>query len=94
MRRVDNPDTFRENVRKHLQTIIKSDKITTNLEKGIFNYTIKTAGERNIVKKWYRVWVCVCFKLLTIFRVIVTSRERIQPLIPLGSRRKYSIIFI
>jgi len=53
MRRVDNPDTFRENIRNHLQQIIKNDKIVSNLEKGIFNYTIKAAGERNIVKKWY-----------------------------------------
>ena len=53
MRRVDNPDTFRENVRNHLQKILKSNKITINLEKGIFNYAIKKAEERNIVKKWY-----------------------------------------
>jgi transcription elongation factor S-II len=53
MRRVDNPDTFRENIRNHLQQIIKNDKIVANLEKGIFNYTIKAAGELNIVKKWY-----------------------------------------
>jgi len=53
MRRVDNPDTFRENVRNNLQKIIKSKKITSNLEKGIFNYAIKEAEIRNIVKKWY-----------------------------------------
>tara|TARA_Y100000389_G_C17437758_1_gene506599 strand:- start:40 stop:549 length:510 start_codon:yes stop_codon:yes gene_type:complete len=53
MRRVDNPDTFRKNVRAQLEKIIKSNKIATNLEKGIFNYTIQEAGELNIVKKWY-----------------------------------------
>jgi len=53
MRRVDNPVTFRANIRHKLKAIIKNNKIITNLEKGIFNYTIKEAESRNIVKKWY-----------------------------------------
>ena len=53
MRHIDNPGAFRKNVRNYLQKIIKNTKTTTNLEKGIFNYTIKAAEERNIVKKWY-----------------------------------------
>lgn len=70
MRRVDNPDTFRANIRTRLQKIIKNEKITTNLEKGIFNYTIKTAEERNIVKKWYNPYFVQLYtdKLRVIFQ--------------------------
>ena len=70
MRRVDNPDTFRSNIRNHLQEIIKNEKITVNLEKGIFNFAIKSAEERNIVKKWYNPYFVQLYidKLRVIFK--------------------------
>lgn len=70
MRRVDNPDTFRANIRTHLQKIIKNEKITINLEKGIFNFAIKSAEERNIVKKWYNPYFVQLYtdKLRVIFQ--------------------------
>ena len=70
MRRVDNPDTFRSNIRNRLQEIIKNEKITVNLEKGIFNFAIKSAEERNIVKKWYNPYFVQLYidKLRVIFK--------------------------
>jgi len=50
--KITNPDTFRSNVRTKLNKIIKKKKISLNLEKGIFNYTIQNAKHRNIVRKW------------------------------------------
>jgi transcription elongation factor S-II len=35
-----------------LDDSIESLKIVTNLEKGIFNYSIQGATQRNIIKKW------------------------------------------
>jgi transcription elongation factor S-II len=53
MERIYSPETFRENIRKKLHTIIGcEDMMVVNLEKGIFNYAIKEANNKKIVKKW------------------------------------------
>ena len=56
MRKVDNPDEFRSNVRDALAKIIANKKICSNLEKGIYNSSIREARERNVVKKWDNVY--------------------------------------
>jgi transcription elongation factor S-II len=50
--KITNADTFRTNIKKKLHKIIKRKKLSLNLEKGIFNYTIQTARLRNVVRKW------------------------------------------
>lgn len=52
MIKITNPDNFRENIRTKLNTIIGDETMTINLEKGIFNYALKEANSRKIVKKW------------------------------------------
>ena len=52
LRKIENPDLFRSNIRKKLLEILENEKITNNLEKGIFNYALKEADQRKIVKKW------------------------------------------
>jgi len=52
IRKIENSDTFRVNIRKKLDEILENEKNSTNLEKGIFNYTLKEAEHRKIVKKW------------------------------------------
>ena len=49
---IENSEEFRVNIRNKLNELIKNEKISLNLEKGIYNYAIKQADERNIVKKW------------------------------------------
>ena len=49
--KVNEPKIFRANLIENLNKILKNDKLSTNVEKGIFNYTIKTCKERNIVRK-------------------------------------------
>jgi transcription elongation factor S-II len=56
MRTITNPDVFRCNVSKKLHTYLQNENICKNLEKGIYNYCIKEAGERQIVKKWDNVY--------------------------------------
>jgi len=56
MRSIANPDEFRNNVRIRLQKIISDENMCKNLEKGIYNYCIKEATERQIVKKWDNVY--------------------------------------
>ena len=50
--KIPNPTSFRENVRVKLNKIIRKKKLSLNLEKGIFNYSIQTAKQKNIVRKW------------------------------------------
>ena len=46
------PDNFRKSLRQKLKVFIKNEKIATNLEKAIFNYSIFIAKEKKIVRKW------------------------------------------
>ena len=51
-RKINDPDGFRENVVNKLNTILNNKKICENLEKGIYNYTLKVCEEKNLLKKW------------------------------------------
>jgi len=50
---ISNPTNFRENIRKKFVPILGEDiTLSLNLEIGVFNYAVKEAGIRKIVKKW------------------------------------------
>ena len=51
-RKIANPEHFRLNIRGKLNEIIENEKNSSNLEKGIFNYALKEAANRKVVKKW------------------------------------------
>lgn len=63
--KVFNAETFRANIRNVLGNILREDLVidpfndatihspkVINLERGIYNYSIKVATKRNIIKKW------------------------------------------
>ena len=50
--KINNPETFRVNVRQKLDAILHNERNSSNLEKGIFNYSLKEADQHRIVKKW------------------------------------------
>lgn len=52
LRVIRNPDKFRENVRNKINEKLGSEKDSANLEKGIFNFVLKEAEYRKIIKKW------------------------------------------
>ena len=52
MYKISNSDNFRSNIRTKLVPIIGDDNLCTNLEKGVFNYAIKEANSKKIIKKW------------------------------------------
>ena len=55
MSKITNPETFRTNIRNKLNIILEDETASTNLEKGIYNYAIKEANAKKIVKKWENV---------------------------------------
>jgi len=51
-RKINDPESFRQNVLSKLNTIINNVKISENLEKGIYNYVLQVCEEKNLLKKW------------------------------------------
>jgi len=52
MYKISNSENFRNNIRTKMMTIIGDDNLSVNLEKGVFNYAIKEANSKKIIKKW------------------------------------------
>lgn len=52
MYKINNPDTFRKNIRKKLTEFELDEKVAGNLEIGIFNFAIKESTKNKIIKKW------------------------------------------
>jgi len=65
--RLQNPDKFRENIRKKIALKLTETKllqkiadahsidtgiVSTNMEKGIFNYAVRECNFKKLVKKW------------------------------------------
>ena len=50
--KIANPDQFRCNIRAKIDQFIKNENHSLNLEKGIYNYALKEATNRKVVKKW------------------------------------------
>jgi transcription elongation factor S-II len=52
MYKIDNPETFRKNITGKFRVFVDDEKASLNLEKGVFNYAIKEATSKKIIKKW------------------------------------------
>ena len=51
-RKINDPAKFRQNVCKKFVLLIENEKNSINLEKGVYNYALKEATNRKVVKKW------------------------------------------
>ena len=52
MFKIDQPDSFRSNFVKKIDLIIENEKISRNIERGIYNFTLKECTNRKLLKKW------------------------------------------
>ena len=52
MYKVTNAEKFREHITDKLFQIIENRNIVSNLEKGVYNYSLDVATEKKIAKKW------------------------------------------
>jgi len=52
MYKVTNAEKFREHIRDKLFEIIENRNIVSNLEKGVYNYSLDVATKKKIAKKW------------------------------------------
>lgn len=59
---VTNPINFRNNIVKNLNKYFNDDTISTNIEKGIFNYTVREAKIRKVIRKWDNEYFVIIYK--------------------------------
>jgi transcription elongation factor S-II len=49
---INNPEDFRNNIRNKLSQFFSKYSRAENLEKGIYNWTLKEAKNRKIIRQW------------------------------------------
>jgi DNA-directed RNA polymerase subunit M/transcription elongation factor TFIIS len=73
---IKNPEEFRESIRNKLKSILLkettlrfTENCPINLEKGVYNYAIKEANIKKIVKSWQNVSFCQLYidRLRTVY---------------------------
>lgn len=52
IRKIENPEQFRTNIRQKLGEFFEKEKDAINLEKGVYNWSLKEATNKRVVKKW------------------------------------------
>jgi len=50
--KIENSETFRDNIKQKINILLKNEKNSSKLEKGIFNFALKEASNRKVVRKW------------------------------------------
>jgi transcription elongation factor S-II len=53
---ITNPEEFRENIRKKLSLFFNKPSYAENLERGIYNWSLKEAKNRKVVKQWSNLY--------------------------------------
>ena len=66
-----NPSVFRANFIKKIQTDYDLDDLAINIEKGVYNFTIRECTYRQIVKKWKNPQFCEIY--LSRMRSLMTN---------------------
>ncbi|MGI9554685.1 MAG: hypothetical protein ACR2M6_01820 [Vampirovibrionia bacterium] len=71
MRKINDPVATRQALREKIVSISINNKTATNIEKGIYNYTIEDATRKQIIKKWENVHFVEIY--LTRFRTVYNN---------------------
>ena len=85
---VDNESNKKSKSKKTSKAEKSALNIATNIEKGIFNYSIKDATTKKIVKKWNNVFFVQIY--MDRVRTIISNLEREQT----GTNPKYLLTLI
>jgi len=51
-RKIEHPEKFRYNIQQKFKEFFETEKDAINLEKGIYNWALKEATNKKVVKKW------------------------------------------
>lgn len=74
MRIINKPDEFRTNVRNVIFKKLNNEKKSKNLEIGIFNYCLKEASHKKIIRKWENAYFVELY--IEKFRSIFLNLEK------------------
>lgn len=93
-RKIENPDIFRNNIVLKIDKIINNKKHSLNLEKGIFNYSLKEANNKKVVKKWDNPYFVQIYidKLRSVFFNLNT--EYVLKILSNGDIKPHNIAFM
>jgi len=73
---IDNSQEFRQKIKNKLNAIINDENISDNLEKGIYNYTIKECEEKKLIKKWSNSYfVLIYLQKLKIIMINLSNKD-------------------
>jgi transcription elongation factor S-II len=91
---ITNVETFRSNVRKKINEIIDNDTYSENIEKSIYNFSLKEAKNNKIVKKWDNPYFVSIYlnKMRTIF--INIKKPNLKDQIKKNEIKSYSVGFL
>ena len=86
MYKISKPEEFREKIRIKLGISIKEspkESLVVNIEKAVFNYAIKEAGNRKILKKWENPHFVQLYidRLRSVFLNIIGPDGNVTPLL-------------
>ena len=93
LRKIENPELFRSNIRNKIDEYLGNEKHTANLEKGLFNYTLKEAEQRKVVKKWDNKYFVQIY-LDRVRSIIINLNENIISQIKDGTIKAHMIAFM
>lgn len=91
---INNPNEFRKNVKIKLGEILNNFKDGSNLEIGIYNYTLTKANEKNIIKKWNNIYFVRIYldKFKTLY--INLKTDSIKELITEKKIKPHELVFM
>jgi transcription elongation factor S-II len=91
--KISSNEEFRKNVRGKINLKLNNEKNSLNLEKGIFNYALKEADQKRIVKKWDNKYFVQIY--IDRLRSILTNlNENIIQQINNGSIKSHTVSFM
>ena len=95
MRQVKNPTQFRGNIRTELKKIFEKDDISRNLERGLYNFALRVAAERNVVKKWDNPYFVLIYvdKMRTVLSNLARN-ETLKQDVKTRKRKAHEVVFM
>ena len=91
--KIEDPTKFRENIVKKLNEKIKDENKSKNLEKGIYNYSLKEADNNKVLKKWDNKQFIVIY-LNKLYTIMSNLNESIIEEIQNGTIKSHTVAFM
>jgi len=95
LKKIENPDAFRSNIRKKLSSFLQENiSHAANLEKGIYNWALKEATNRKVVKKWDNQFFIQIYldHLRSIF--VNLRNDKLQLMVTSGEIKAHELAFM